>query len=389
MIVALLLSVVQSSAVVENVLQKIDSAESLNLLSTHKNVVADSDGLKLRGTNGEGSLVVLNEQLNKSEWSVEFKINNLKLQDVEHAGIYFFYTDKPVESGTFKGVKPNIIGLMAGIELMENSTEIYYTYNESKDETKQLILNRDRIPQHLLANSTDLILKIISTRNNFKIELRNENGLVADTLKISNDVEEELDETARHSLAISTIYTRCPSNISFILKNMQIMERKENEGYDAHRVEGELNNFERRKSDEEVRHTVADIIHISSYLEEIIGNKEPNELKKLFLGTNDVLKELSNKLDKEINIRKNGENETKKEKAIKIKIRKVKEGIEKHNSEIELIKTKLEVLRTSQRGKNIKVTQMLAFGAIAYVILAGLRHLSNRLLGPVMGDKKN
>lgn len=382
----------RATDVIEEVLVKLDSIQDIKDVSRIENVQGTDDFIRLRGKTGGNSLVIIEDPLAEEEWSAEVSVGNIKMDDIQRAGIYMWYTAHPIKEGVFKGVTPEFDGIMAGIELSEGHTDIVLAINDGKLGIGHEIYRKyDRIPQHLVDESQSLTLKIIHTKKNFKVELHNEMRMLSDTLKIDNQVIRKDISEIPHYLGLSTDYRHCPDWIAFHLNQINILSRKESDNYSTLHINTKPNNFLRRKSDDEVRHTIAEIVHTLLYLDILMGTEQPNELEKIFFRTTDNIRGMGSSIDRGISESKERTAKTKglhREEA-ESKFNALESDVERLKDVLDAMKNELELLGGNDPANALSVPKLLLFGCMACLFVTGLRCLTNRFYINTIANKKS
>ena len=224
---------VERPHVIETQLFSINNISSLDAHTKYTNVVKKNDHILLRSENGEGSLLNINEETSTDNWAFEFQVKNLVMNDVERAGMYLWYTDKEIVSGSYKGGNPIFNGFVTGIEFTKDRADIVFSFNYGLDfQNKELQTMRfDHINPLLIDHLDQLIIKVIHTEKNFKVEIYDlKKNLISDTFRIHEPMIMNKGMTRKH-FAISTKYENCTDDIVFELTNINMNSRNENEDY--------------------------------------------------------------------------------------------------------------------------------------------------------------
>ncbi|KAM0683795.1 hypothetical protein COBT_004054, partial [Conglomerata obtusa] len=187
---------------------------------------------------------------------------------------------------------------MAGIDFHGHDTEIIIssTSGPNKDE---LVL-RDVLSRNILWNVNKIRLKLIYTRNNFKIELYDNLKLIYDGLRFYDTSVLGDIKSGKH-FVITTNYENVSYEKHFILTNVNLLKRSEYESYDPHQKNSIIVN----DVDFEIEHTIADLEYFMSYLEHIFGKPEGSTILQGIIGGMQEAKDQKNSLEKLKEIIKN------------------------------------------------------------------------------------
>jgi len=384
-LVSALEDVVHGSHVVEENLVAIKDQMSLEKKAVFFNVGKVDDALILRSSSGQGSLINLNQEITTDEWAVEFTIKNLLLKDVEKAGFYLWYLDKPLQKGDYKGGMSNFSGFVTGIEFSKDRADIAFVFNYGldfngkEDETTRL----DHINPLLIDNLDEFRVKIIHTHKNFKVELYNIKGqLLADSFRIHEPLvmNQHVKEKA---FAITTDYRYCPNDVFLELKDFKISSRSETENYDVGNVHTEYNQYPRNKSDDELRLAVANLDHFMNYLTIVLGTKDKNSIVEMTIAIKKKLRGLKDSIDG-IFGSTSGQSQRKPHSqsvALDQKIKELESMGEELEIKVEMIAKKL---RGGRGGRKRRVDEMLRWVLIGVVVIfavSAMKSLGGRLFG--------
>lgn len=286
-------------AVKENEIMLINDWSTLEQNAKAINVVKSDNGIVLRSEKGNGSLININQELIGDSWSIEFTMKNLPLRDLEQAGLYLWYNDKPVEQGSYKGGPAIFNGFVTGIELSKDRADIVFAFNYGLDFTQKELqtMRYDHINPALIDHLDEFRIKVIHTERNFKIELYDTAGnLLSDTFRIHEPLVMNKGQEKKH-FALTTVYKHCASDVFLELENLKILSREESEHYDIRAMQTEYNLYPRSRSDNELRRSVADAEHLLSYLTIVLGVGEHSTILEMVLGIKGRLRTLSEALD--------------------------------------------------------------------------------------------
>lgn len=290
---------VEKEHYIEAQLLAIHDIPTLESYAKYENVVKADDKINLRSAKGKGSILNINEEITTDNWSFEFQVKNLIMTDVEKAGMYVWYTDKEVKSGSYKGGNTVFNGFLTGIEFSKDRADIVFSFNYGLDfKNKELQTMRfDHINPSLIDHLDHLVVKVIHTERNFKIEIYDtKNNLLSDSFRIHEPLIMNQGPTRKH-FAITTNYEQCPKDIVFDLSSVSISSRKEHETYDYTHIETEPNQYPRNKSDEELRVAIADIAHFMNYLVIVLGSKSSNTIVEMAMEAKKKLRMLQSSID--------------------------------------------------------------------------------------------
>lgn len=289
----------QAPRVEENEILHIHDIVTLEKYSTLANVKKTDDAIILRSSSGEGSLINIKNESISDNWSTVFTVKNLILKDVETAGIYFWYVDKPLEKGAYKGGAPIFKGFLTGIEFAKERVDIVFAFNYGANfENKELqTTNFDRINPSLIDHLDEFKIKIIHTEKNFKIEIYDLMGnLLSDSFRIHEPLIMNRDIKEK-KFAITTKYEHCPNDVFLEMKDLKINSRKELPEYDMRDLHTEFNQYPRSKSEDELRVSIAELDHFLSYVTIALGTKDHNNINEMALSIKKKLRLLKISLD--------------------------------------------------------------------------------------------
>lgn len=232
-----------------------------------------------------GSIVnLLKKNEDHDEWSFEtaFKLPSLKYP--EFAGIYFWYTDEQVKHGGFKGANGQFSGVMAGLEFMGKSVDIVVSINHGemdytglRSEDTEL---KDSPDPAIFKGHDELMLKVISTSKNFKVEIYDKDQkLIYDRVRYTSMTEIGTRLSGKF-FGITTDYSDLKTDSAFQLKSLGLFEREETEHYSPEEYHTEVPDISPRlhhevtHPDEEIQHTISGIEHLTKYLRVVLGEPQ-------------------------------------------------------------------------------------------------------------------
>ncbi|KAI5148664.1 hypothetical protein ENBRE01_0456 [Enteropsectra breve] len=276
----------------ENEVLRINTPELFHEYATAENIKFTNNQIALKGNQGENSLIKIDTNKLKKlhEFSFEITINIPKVQENSKAGIYFWMSDDVITSGSYYGGTSTFEGAILGIEFVKEQADIVYGLKLDKEyQVKQphASLNRSHISSTILEGLDRITLKFISTVNNLKIELYDNEKLLDDSFRFYDFYMHKV--TSNIHFALSTVYTECPAAIRFVLYDLVLKEREEEVGYRYSDVHSSFNKFPRNADHDELRHAVADAEFFSKYLRLVFSGKDRNGFIEMIFKTKDLL----------------------------------------------------------------------------------------------------
>lgn len=252
--------------------------------------------------NGAAGAVVNFKHKNSShdEWSFEMVVEEPSLSYPEFAGLYFWYTDQPIEHGPYKGARGQYQGIMAGIERLGTSLDIVVATNHGEHDFSHFIPEqtelKDSPDPSIFRNQSELTFKVISTAKNFKIEIYGANGaLLYDKVRYKS-ITELADRLAGKFFGISTEYHEIKAGHSLRLKSVRFNAREESPEYRpevSHSVLPEMTPramSEIETSSTEIQHTISVVEHMIKYLRIVLGEPQSRPMAESII----YLKKLMN-----------------------------------------------------------------------------------------------
>ncbi|OAG33471.1 hypothetical protein NEIG_01969 [Nematocida sp. ERTm5] len=250
------------------------------------NGIKQSNEWILRNGNSGSILNLTNKNADHDEWSLEIKFKAPQLIHPEFAGLYFWYTEEPIKHGGFKGASGRFNGVMAGLEFIGKSVDIVVSVNHGENDYTNLKPEetelKDSPDPSIFKGHTDLILKIISTAKNFKIEVYDANrNMLYDRVRYTSMTEIGSRLSGKY-FGLTTDYssTKATENNGFHLQRLDLFEREETEEYDPDAYHTEVADTTPRlpheipHTNEEIQHTISGIEHLTKYLRVVLGDPQ-------------------------------------------------------------------------------------------------------------------
>lgn len=376
--------------VIEQSIMSISDIASLEKNSSFSNVRKIGNGVVLRSSDGKGSLINLNEKIASDNWSAEFVVKNLVLKDVERVGMYLWYTEKRIESGSYKGGDSVFNGFVLGVEFSQDRAELAFSFNYGLDFSRKDIQStrHDRINPSLIDHLDHFRVKVIHTEKNFKIELFDDKGsLISDSFRIHEPLIMNRGNNKKN-FAITTTYENTPADVYLELRDFKAHAREETEKYDYRDLHTEHNSFPRNKSDEELRMAVADIDHFLDYVTVVLGSGKQNSIVQATVEVKKKTRLIKDNLDSMISTAKEVSRisldalET--EKSSKIG------ELEQSLNDI-LLKTEKYRLRLKEigsRSSSPKASSIVLVSGMVFLMVIAAKTVAGKLLGRVKSSKK-
>ncbi|EPR79785.1 Threonyl-tRNA synthetase [Spraguea lophii 42_110] len=328
-----LLTLIKSS-IIENLVDDIRYSTHNDLKNLAlKNVVINREDLIMKSLDGKDSIINFKTENKHENWSFEFVVNDINVAYPQKAGIFLWYTEKPVNYGNkLFGTDGDFNGIMAGVEFLGRSMEILIAVNDGQDITHldsydDIVVIKDSPNPERYRNISKLRIKIISTKQNFKIEIYDKDNLIYDNLRLY-DSPLLKDRKSGKFFSLSSSYSKVSDEKKFILSAAKLYERNELEGYDTKHIHTEEIKHDPRYHDAinhptlEVQHLISNVEHLMKYLNVVLGTpigssivessyntklavlKQENNIKNILTSVEDIKKStklnslsiLSNKL---------------------------------------------------------------------------------------------
>lgn len=385
-------NVIEDAHLTESELLTIHDIPTLETYANYSNISKKNDYIALRSDNGEGSLLNIKEDITTDNWSFEFQVKNLVMNDVEKAGMYVWYTDKEIKSGTYKGGDTIFNGFITGIEFTKDRADIIFSFNYGLDfKNKELQTMRfDHINPSLIDHLDQLYIKIIHTEKNFKVEIYDsKKNLISDSFRIHEPLIMNKGPTKKH-FAITTKYEHCSPDLFFELSNLKVNSRTETENYDHTHVAIEHNQYPRNKSDQEIRVAIADLSHFMNYLMVVLGSRSKNSIIEMTLEAKKKLRVLQTTIDGMIQEFTNiqGIDNAVKESTLKSKIADLESSLANNILRLENMKKKFKIEKTK---KGLEFKSILLCGSLVGLMFAvawELKSVFSQILGKSKVGKK-
>ncbi|KAM0676183.1 hypothetical protein GVAV_000146 [Gurleya vavrai] len=244
-----------------------------------------NNALIMRSEEGEGSLITFKESNKYDEWAFEYEIVLPSLKYPEKAGIFLWYTNN--DPMGMADNENDFIGLVIGLEMHGHDTEVLIS-SKTEDNDSELVL-RDILSRKILEGVKNLLVKIIYTKKNFKIELYNEKKLLYDCLRFYDT--KDLGIKSGKKFSITTNYDNVKYGEHFLLKNVSLLQRNEYDSYDPNKKMIDIEN----DVDHETEHALANLEHLMKYIDHIFGKPEGSTIVQGVVGG---LKEVKNQKQK-------------------------------------------------------------------------------------------
>lgn len=250
-----------------------EGPESLSM----SNAVSTKHGIVLKSSSEKGSLVTFNNRNPSDNWSFSFITTVPSFSPYEFAGVYLWYTKSKIEEGSFRGAQRNFDGMMAGIEFSGKSVELVLAANDGKPDVDDPVIFRDSVNHKRFTGLSELMLKVISTKKNFRIEIYNGDRLLYDNLRF-READGLGNRLSGKYFGITSHYQNVPHDKKFILKSAVLNERHEYDSYDPLHTKSPQVRTEPRMFDEvmhsnkDTRHLISSIEHYIEYIKTIVGD---------------------------------------------------------------------------------------------------------------------
>ncbi|OQS54626.1 hypothetical protein EHP00_127 [Ecytonucleospora hepatopenaei] len=282
----------------ETLITRINSFRDLEKYTKYENVIRDNDLLFLSNHNHDkGSIIKFKEQMEVSNFSVVIDLDHLVLKDSDVSGVYVWFTEKPISQGPLKNGPAIYKGFMGGLEFAHMKARFVFSYNTGSDDkdSEHYTVIYDKIDESKLENVADLKLKIIHTENNIKFELYEGETLLSDTFKINDPDLIKMNNKAY--IGITSFYENQKAANLLELKNIEIYNREELDGYNNMDLHVEYNAHDHSENQKTVIDATADIAHFISYLTSAMGTVGETPMQKMVMSFKDEMKDLMKKTD--------------------------------------------------------------------------------------------
>lgn len=384
-----LLLLLTKGAIVENLID-IGFSNLSELHSTdYKRATITKEGMELRSSADGGSLLNLPQTNPHDEWALEFTIDNINISFPQTAGIYLWYTNKPIDDGIFNGSSGIFTGLMIGLEFLGRNISLVLstndgTHNYTELNEPDIMTYRDSINPARFRNVKELRVKVISTSRNFKVEIYDKENLVYDSFRhISSDPLADLSKGKYFS--ITTEYDRVSHDKHILLRSIHLYERIEGEGYDHLAIKAPEPDTTPRffdhieHSNKEVQHLISLIEHTMKFTKEHIGKPSGSPV---FQSLNDARHEIelfSKNIEELVtgyHAKKEGPNET--VDVVVEKFKTVEDKMKYLQQSLDQVKSFLLHYDDKQSNKSSWIMKLLIIGVVCIGCIGGIRMLINR-----------
>ncbi|EEQ81738.1 hypothetical protein NCER_101708 [Vairimorpha ceranae BRL01] len=269
---------------------------------------AVEDGIILRRSLDQGGIVYFLEDNKYPEWSFSYTITDINLNFPEEGGVYLWYTSHDQEPGEFRGGSGTFHGLMAGIEFKGASPELVFAFNngENLDDKVHINLYRDSFSPDRLKGVKNLTVKIIVTKNNFKIELYNKDKILYDSMRLVS-IQPHIILGTDNRFSLTSYYNYTSAEKAFKLIGAQLYKREEHENYDADKIHAEnvsntpMSPDDIMHPDKEMRHFIANFSHFMQYARSVLGETDDPSIRHYSNKIIEKIDSIAKKQDKSIN----------------------------------------------------------------------------------------
>lgn len=336
-----------------------------------QNVIVKPEKLVMRSTIDDSSMVRWEIPVGTDNWSFTFDFNELNLESRESAGLYLFYTKDKQTLGNFKGGTSKYHGFMTGIELMGKGVELTYAKNNGLDyrNIAEYVAKVDSLNPNRFIGVTSLKLKVIATKNNFKVEVYDGDKILYDNFRFFS--EEELENHKKgYFLSLFAEYRHVSSGKAFELKNASLNQREESAEYSSSLIRMDKMVTKVKSKNEilhpntEVNELIFKIGAVSNYTKSILGDLPETALSK---AEKEIMKEieaLSLKLEKFASLTSNKKQNISfisNLNALDLKLK----GLEKQLAEIDFL---VEQTKDTQ-NKRFSIFETVAIFASCFIVL--------------------
>lgn len=233
--------------------------------------------LNMGGEDNTGGLLRLKESPSTVEWAVELHVKIPEMARLQHAGLFFWYTEKPVIKGNFLGGLAKFNGLAAGIHFGFQETRLAFSFNYGLDYTGNMedMVHREQVDPAILSSVKELTIKVIHTAKNFAVELYHQEKLILDTFRINDKLNTTFEKPGPF-FGVSTFYEGSPAIKPLQVKHIMVYDRKEGSEYRVGHTHTPFNKHKHDSSDKEVQHAIADLKHFMAYVANAFHTGEIN-----------------------------------------------------------------------------------------------------------------
>lgn len=241
-----------------------------------KRIIKQSDGIILRAGADGGSVITFTESYLHENFSFEFNFNLPVLEYPEKASIFFWFTETPVTD--FDGKLASYHGILSEVTFIGKTVKLGLSaiLDKVNDKNYQTFVAVDSVSPNLTENLKNVKVKVIITDKNLKIELYNDDILVYDKFKTTDEHFIAASKLGKY-FSITTLYDAVPLSKHFILKNVKLLKRTESKDYDPEHSNMEINTMTTRDYNEiqhkdiDVKHLITEIDHLLVQLQQDIG----------------------------------------------------------------------------------------------------------------------
>lgn len=267
-------------------------------IAKFSNVSSHNNSYILRDEKGNSSTLTFMPLNPKDEWSAEFYFQVPQLKFPEKVSIFFWYTNDKLEEGEFFGASDLFSGIMTGLEFHEKTIDLILASGDGEVIDEEMILRDSTHIKH----AEHLKFKLIYTKKNLKVEIYDKTELIYDSLRFY-DTEVLGHLGANKHFSITTNYYNVPLNKHFILDDIKVYSREEDETYNPH----QKNVSHEDNVDHEIEHAISNMEHLMVYLDHVIGKPNGYTIISSILGISKDIKKEKEKLNSFVNkIEKNG-----------------------------------------------------------------------------------
>lgn len=347
-----------------------------------QNVIVRSDKLIMRSTIDDSSMIRWEVPVPEDNWSFIFDFNELNLESRESAGLYLFYTKDKQTLGNYKGGTSEYHGFMAGIEFLGKTIELNYAKNEGEDfrNIAEFVTKVDSLNPNRFVNVTSLRLKIINTKNNFKIEIYDKEKLLYDNFRFFG--EDDLSNSKKgYYISIFAEYRHVSSGKAFELRNAILNKRVETKEYSTSLIRMEkIENSPKNKSDiqhtnTEVNELIFKISALTSYTKAMLGDLPETAISNVEKELTKEIEMITSKLDKLAGLKSRKRETSNFISNLNVLDLKLK-GLERLMNEVEY---HMEHMKETQNKKFSIFESIAIFSSSFVVLILGIRELQNFL----------
>jgi hypothetical protein len=336
-----------------------------------QNVLVKTDKLILRSTIDDSSMIRWEIPNTADNWSFSFDFNELNLESRESAGLYLFYTQDKQTLGNFKGGTSKYHGFMTGIEMSGKAVELTYAKNSGLDyrNISEYVTKVDSLNPSRFVDVTSLKMKVICTKQNFKVEVYDGDRLLYDNFRFF-DQEELNNHKKGYFLSLFAEYRHVSSGKAFELKNAILSQREEKAEYSVSKIRMDKI-VPQLKSKNDILHPnteVSELIFkigaLSNYTKSVLGDLPETSITK---SEKELVKEIDTltvKLDKLASLtsnKKQTKNFISNLNNLDLKLK----GLEKKLVEIDFLVEQIN----EKQNKRFSIFETVAISASCFIVL--------------------